>query len=156
MIAGLMLFGVGAFLFWPAALSMRYGFFLFALFVMAGGLAFLETASNPFITQIGSPAGAERRLNLAQAFNPIGAISGVLLGTIFIFSGVELSPESIAATKANHTYEAYLKSETLRVVSPLYGAGNHRVRIGRSLLLQEVSRSYISNDSDRGERRKLL
>jgi FHS family L-fucose permease-like MFS transporter len=104
-------------------LSMRYGFFLFALFVMAGGLAFLETASNPFIAQIGSPAGAERRLNLAQAFNPIGAISGVLLGTIFIFSGVELSPESIAAIKANHTYEAYLRSETLRVVSPYMALG---------------------------------
>jgi MFS transporter, FHS family, L-fucose permease len=122
-ITGLMLFGVGAFLFWPAALSMRYGFFLVALFVMAGGLAFLETAANPFITQIGSPAGAERRLNLAQAFNPIGAISGVLIGTIFIFSGVELSPDNIAAIKANHTYETYLRSETLRVVSPYMALG---------------------------------
>jgi FHS family L-fucose permease-like MFS transporter len=123
MIAGLMLFGVGAFLFWPAALSMRYGFFLVALFVMAGGLAFLETASNPFITQIGDPSGAERRLNLAQAFNPLGAISGVLIGTIFIFSGIELSPQSIAASKANHTYDAYLRSETLRVVSPYVALG---------------------------------
>lgn len=123
MIAGLLLFGVGAFLFWPAALSMRYGFFLAALFVMAGGLAFLETASNPFITQIGDPAGSERRLNLAQAFNPIGAISGVLLGTIFIFSGIELSPQDIMASKANHTYEAYLRSETLRVVSPYMALG---------------------------------
>ena len=123
MIAGLVLFGVGAFLFWPAALSMRYGFFLVALFIMAGGLAFLETASNPFITQIGDPAGSERRLNLAQAFNPLGAISGVLLGTIFIFSGIELSPQNIAMSKANHTYEAYLRSETLRVVSPYMALG---------------------------------
>lgn len=123
MIAGLMLFGVGAFLFWPAALSMRYTFFLVALFVMAGGLAFLETASNPFITQIGDPTGSERRLNLAQAFNPLGAISGVLFGTIFIFSGIELSPQTIAMSKANHTYEAYLRSETLRVVSPYMALG---------------------------------
>jgi FHS family L-fucose permease-like MFS transporter len=123
MIIGLMLFGVGAFLFWPAALSMHYGFFLVALFVMAGGLAFLETASNPFITQIGDPTGAERRLNLAQAFNPLGAIAGVLLGTIFIFSGIELSPQSIATSKANHTYQAYLRSETLRVVSPYMALG---------------------------------
>jgi FHS family L-fucose permease-like MFS transporter len=123
MIAGLMLFGVGAFLFWPAALSMHYEFFLGALFVMAGGLAFLETASNPFITQIGDSSGSERRLNLSQAFNPLGAISGVLLGTIFIFSGVELSPQSIASRKANHTYETYLKSETLRVVSPYMALG---------------------------------
>lgn len=118
MIAGLVLFGSGALLFWPAALSMRYGFFLVALFIMAGGLAFLETASNPFITQIGDPAGSERRLNLAQAFNPLGAISGVLLGTIFIFSGVELSPVKVAALKANNAFGAYLRSETLRVVSP--------------------------------------
>ncbi|WP_260737642.1 L-fucose:H+ symporter permease [Tunturiibacter lichenicola] len=123
MIAGLVLFGVGAFLFWPAALSMRYGFFLVALFVMAGGLAFLETASNPFITQIGDPSGSERRLNVAQAFNPLGAISGVLLGTIFIFSGIELSPQNIAMSKANHTYDAYLRSETLRVLSPYMALG---------------------------------
>ncbi len=123
MIVGLMLFGVGAFLFWPAALSMRYGFFLVALFVMASGLAFLETASNPFITQIGDASSAERRLNLAQAFNPLGSISGVLIGTIFIFSGIELSPQSIETSKANHTYEAYLRSETLRVVSPYVALG---------------------------------
>ncbi len=124
MIAGLMLFGVGAFLFWPAALSMRYSFFLVALFVMASGLAFLETASNPFITQIGESASSERRLNLAQAFNPLGAISGVLLGTVFIFSGVEMSPQSIAASKAQHTYEAYLRTETLRVVTPYMALGS--------------------------------
>lgn len=123
MIVGLMLFGVGAFLFWPAALSMRYEFFLVALFVMASGLAFLETASNPFITQIGDASSAERRLNLAQAFNPLGSISGVLIGTIFIFSGIELSPQSIETSKANHTYEAYLRSETLRVVSPYVALG---------------------------------
>jgi FHS family L-fucose permease-like MFS transporter len=118
MVTGLFLFGAGAFLFWPAALSMRYGFFLVALFVMAGGLAFLETSANPFITQIGQPEGAERRLNLAQAFNPLGSITGVLLGTVFIFSGVELSTADIAARRANHTLEAYLRSETLRVVAP--------------------------------------
>jgi MFS transporter, FHS family, L-fucose permease len=117
-VTGLVLFGTGAFLFWPAALAGSYGFFLFALFVIASGLSFLETASNPFIAQLGDPDSSERRLNFAQAFNPIGAITGAWIGTIFIFSGIELTPQEIAEQQARHTYEAYLRSETLRVVKP--------------------------------------
>jgi FHS family L-fucose permease-like MFS transporter len=118
MVTGLLLFGTGALLFWPAAVAREYSFFLVALFVMASGLSFLETASNPFITQLGTSGGAERRLNLAQAFNPLGSITGVLLGTVFIFSGIELTPQAIAISKAKHLYQAYLASETLRVVTP--------------------------------------
>jgi len=117
-IIGLVLMGTGAFLFWPAALVARYSFFLFALFVIASGLSFLETASNPFIAQCGDPQTAERRLNFSQAFNPIGSITAVLVGTIFIFSGIELSPQQISAMQAAHQYEAYLRQETLRVVRP--------------------------------------
>src|SRR6202035_2023841 len=117
-VIGLVLFGAGAFLFWPAALAGSYGFFLLALFVIASGLSFLETASNPFIAQLGDPNSSERRLNFAQAFNPLGAITGALIGTVFIFSGVELTPREIAIQQARHTYEAYLRSETLRVVKP--------------------------------------
>jgi len=117
-IAGLLLFGTGAFLFWPAALIGRYGFFLAALFVIASGLSFLETASNPWVAQMGHPGSAARRLNLAQAFNPLGSICGVLAGTIFIFSGVELTRAQVAAMQAAHTYRAYLRHETMRVVAP--------------------------------------
>jgi FHS family L-fucose permease-like MFS transporter len=117
-VTGLLLFASGAFLFWPAALAGSYGFFLFALFVIASGLSFLETASNPFIAQLGDPDTSERRLNFSQAFNPLGAISGALVGTIFIFSGIELSPSEVAARQAQQTYEAYLRSETLRVIKP--------------------------------------
>jgi MFS transporter, FHS family, L-fucose permease len=122
-VTGLLLFAAGAFLFWPAALVGSYGFFLFALFVIASGLSFLETASNPFIAQLGDPDTSERRLNFAQAFNPIGTITGALVGTIFIFSGVELSPNEIAARQAQHTYDAYLRSETLRVIKPYLALG---------------------------------
>jgi FHS family L-fucose permease-like MFS transporter len=117
-ITGLLLFGTGAFLFWPAALVGRYSFFLAALFVIATGLSFLETASNPFAAQMGDPASAARRLNFAQAFNPLGAICGVLIGTVFIFSGIELNPQQVAAMQAAHTYQAYLHRETMRVVAP--------------------------------------
>jgi len=118
LITGLLLLGTGAFLFWPAAIAGRYGFFLFALFVMASGLSFLETASNPFIAQLGDPQSSERRLNFSQAFNPIGAITAALVGTVFIFSGVELSKADVAERLANQTYQAYLRFETLRVIRP--------------------------------------
>ncbi len=86
--------------------------------MIASGLSFLETASNPFIAQLGDSQSSERRLNFSQAFNPLGSITGVLIGTIFIFSGVELTPQEIAARKAQGLYEAYLRTETLRVVKP--------------------------------------
>src|SRR5436190_8118184 len=117
-VTGLFLFATGCFLMWPAALMGRYGFFLMALFVIASGLSFLETASNPFIAQLGDPDTSEQRLNFSQAFNPIGAISGALIGTVFIFSGIELTPSQNAAQKSQGIYEAYLRTETLRVIKP--------------------------------------
>jgi FHS family L-fucose permease-like MFS transporter len=118
LVTGLGLFGVGALAFWPAALAGRYSLFLFALFVIASGLAFLETGANPFIAQLGDPATAARRLNFSQAFNPFGSISGALAGTVFIFSGIELSAVEMARMKVAGTYEAYLRQETMRVVTP--------------------------------------
>jgi FHS family L-fucose permease-like MFS transporter len=117
-ITGLLLYGTGTILFWPAAIVGQYWFFLMALFVIATGLSFLETASNPFIAQMGSAETSEQRLNFSQAFNPLGAITGVFIGKIFIFSGIELTPDQIAAKQAAGTYAAYLSSETLRVVKP--------------------------------------
>ena len=117
-IIGLLLYCTGTILFLPAAIVGQYWFFLTALFVIASGLSFLETASNPFIAQMGSPETSEQRLNFSQAFNPLGAIAGVIIGKVFIFSGVELTPGQIAEKQAAGTYAAYLHSETLRVVKP--------------------------------------
>jgi FHS family L-fucose permease-like MFS transporter len=117
-IAGLCLLGTGTLLFWPAAIVAHYSFFLFALFVIASGLSFLETAANPFIAQLGDGTSAARRLNFSQAFNPLGSIVGVIVGTIFIFSGIELNDQQIALMRSAHTYEAYLRHETMRVVDP--------------------------------------
>jgi FHS family L-fucose permease-like MFS transporter len=117
-VIGLFLFSLGAILFWPAANVGRYSFFLVALFIIASGLSFLETAANPFVAQLGDPRTAARRLNLAQAFNPLGSIAGVLIGTIFIFSGVELNWRQVRNLQARHAYSSYLHTETLRVVTP--------------------------------------
>src|ERR1700744_5335505 len=122
-VVGLLLFAGGTFLFGPASLLGLYGFFLLALFVIASGLSFLETASNPFVAQLGSPESAARRLNFSAAFNPLGSIAGVLLGTVFIFSGIELSPQQVESMRAANTYEAYLRHETMRVVVPFLVVG---------------------------------
>jgi FHS family L-fucose permease-like MFS transporter len=118
LVVGLALFGLGALLFWPAAVVGKFGLFLVALFVIASGASFLETGANPFIVTLGDPDSSERRLNFSQAFNPLGAVSGVGIGTAFIFSGVEHSSEKIEMMKAAGTYAEYLHSETLRVIIP--------------------------------------
>lgn len=118
LVIGLFLYSLGTFLFWPAAIRGQYSFFLVALFVIASGASFLETGANSFIAVLGDPRTSERRLNFSQAFNPVGAVSGVLIGTVFIFSGIELSPRQVAAMKATGEYSAYLQHETMRVVTP--------------------------------------
>jgi FHS family L-fucose permease-like MFS transporter len=118
LITGLLLYSSGTFLFLPAAHARSYTLFLLALFVIASGLGFLETGANPLIAQLGAPESAVRRLNFSQAFNPLGAITGVLSGTLFIFSGVELKPAQIAQLKLAGTYNAYLQQETMRVIVP--------------------------------------
>jgi FHS family L-fucose permease-like MFS transporter len=158
-VIGLLLYGSGCFLFWPAAIAGSYGFFLFALFVIASGLSFLETASNPFIAQLGDPDTSERRLNFSQAFNPFGAISGALIGTVFIFSGVELSSQDIAARKAQGLYEAYLRTETLRVIKPYLVIG--AVAIFWALLILRtkfpaIQSEHESSSGDHGHFKELF
>jgi FHS family L-fucose permease-like MFS transporter len=118
-LAGLCLFGTGTLMFWPAAIVGQYWLMLLALFVVGCGSATLETAANPFIAQFGPPETSERRLNFSQAFNPPGTIVGVLIGTFFIFSGVEIPATRIEQMKAAGIYAGYLHSEIMRVV-PTY------------------------------------
>jgi len=94
---GLLLYAGGAFLFYPAAEMRAYGFFLFALFVIACGLAFLETAANPYVTVLGDPKSAESRINFSQSFNGLSIILGPVVGSLFIFSSTEYTNEMLAA-----------------------------------------------------------
>jgi FHS family L-fucose permease-like MFS transporter len=119
MVTGLMLFGAGMLLFWPAAVQGQYAMFLVALFTVGCGASILETAANPFIAQFGDPVTSEQRLNFAQAFNPPGTVTGVLIGTYFIFSGVEPNASEIDQMKLAGTYQNYLHGEIMRVV-PTY------------------------------------
>ncbi len=85
---GLVLYAAGALLFFPAAAYENFTFFLLALYVLTFGLAFLETTANPYILAMGAPQTATQRLNLAQAFNPVGSITGLLIARSFILDAL--------------------------------------------------------------------
>ncbi|MBI5916161.1 MAG: L-fucose:H+ symporter permease [Bacteroidetes bacterium] len=90
-IAGLLLYAGGAFLVYPASEAQSWSFFLVALFILACGLAFLETAANPYATVLGPRENSEQRLNLAQSFNGVGVITGPLVGGLFVFAATSHS-----------------------------------------------------------------
>ncbi|CAM4311656.1 MFS transporter, FHS family, L-fucose permease [Pedobacter westerhofensis] len=114
---GLTLFAIGAFLFYPAALTRSYVFFLAALFIIASGLTFLETAANPYITVLGDPEGATQRLNFAQSFNGLAATLAPLLGGMFILSGHSLSAGAQSAMSPAQL-NTYLDKEASAVQVP--------------------------------------
>lgn len=97
-ILGLLLYAFGAMLFMPAAYAASYGFYLVAIYIMAGGCSILETSANPYILSMGSPETATRRLNIAQSFNPVGSIVGIMMSKYFILDDISLY--SISGTYA--------------------------------------------------------
>ncbi|MEX0720083.1 MAG: L-fucose:H+ symporter permease [Balneolaceae bacterium] len=111
---GLAMYITGALLFYPASLVLQYSFFLVALFILAGGLAVLETACNPYIIAMGDDATGTGRLNLAQAFNPLGALSGVVISKFYILSQLDISSADersvMSAEKLNVIQEAELSA----------------------------------------------
>jgi FHS family L-fucose permease-like MFS transporter len=86
---GLLLYAAGALLFVPAAKTLTFGFFLIALYIIAGGLAFLETAANPYVTLLGRKETSVQRLNFSQSFNGVALVVGPWLAGQFIFAGNE-------------------------------------------------------------------
>lgn len=87
-VTGLALFATGGFLFYPAGEAASYPFYLLAIYILAAGCSILETTANPFVLAMGPEATATRRLNLAQSFNPIGSIAGLLISKYFILSSL--------------------------------------------------------------------
>lgn len=98
-ILGLILYALGAFLFYPAAEMMSFEFFLLAIFVIASGLTCLETAANPYVTVLGPPATGAFRLNLSQSFNGVGALSGPLIAASLFFGEEETSGGELGSVK---------------------------------------------------------
>ena len=116
-LVGLLLFALGSFLFLPAADTRQYIFFLGALFVIACGLTFLETAANPYATVLGPESSSTQRLNLAQSFNGLAAVVAPLIGSRVIFTGTDHTDAELAKMLPA-VRDAYLQSEAATVKMP--------------------------------------
>ena len=118
---GLGFFIAGALLFYPASQTMVYGHFLAALFILAGGLSVLETTANPYILAMGSEKNSVQRLNLAQAFNPIGSVTGVLLSKFFILSHLNVADATVRAGLSPEELRMIQEQELNAVMGPYVG-----------------------------------
>jgi FHS family L-fucose permease-like MFS transporter len=118
-LTGLGLATVGGLLFIPASWMLDYLPFLVALFVLAAGLSILETSANPFVIAMGPEESATQRLNLAQAFNPVGANVGVLLGALLILPNI--TPEAEKASMTAAQLEQAQESDLSLVLGPYTG-----------------------------------
>ena len=93
---GLALYSIGALLAMPAAQQQSFAFFCFALYILTFGLAFLETTANPFILSLGSKENSTRRLNMAQAFNPVGSLTGMAVASLIVLPNLRSDERDIA------------------------------------------------------------
>ena len=114
---GLLLYATGAALFYPAAEIRVYALFLLALFIIACGIVFLETSGSGYITLVGDPRTATQRINFSQSFNGVGGITAPLIGGLFILSGVEYTPDQLAALSPE-ALESYRAHEARQVQTP--------------------------------------
>ena len=115
---GLGLYAVGAFLFFPAKMTGSYYPFLLAYFILTCGLSFLETSANPYILSIGSEATATRRLNLAQAFNPMGSLLGMYVAMNFIQAKLNPLDTAGRATLSETEFEVMKQADLQVLITP--------------------------------------
>jgi len=118
---GLFLYAIGAILFWPAAVYQDFPFFLMSLYILTFGLAFLETTANPFILSLGDSRTATQRLNLSQAFNPIGSLVGMAIAQLVIIENLrsdDFSPDVYNSLTPDQI--AFIRQEDLNIISEVY------------------------------------
>ena len=110
-VTGLLIAACGGLLFFPAAQVKSYGVYLCIFFVIATGMCFLETAANPYVTVLGDPQTAPRRLNLAQSFNGLGAFISAMFLSKLVLSGNDFTRETIP-TDYPGGWEGFIQTET--------------------------------------------
>ncbi len=123
-ILGLVLYATGALLFYPAAKFEVFGYFLVSLYILTFGLAFLETTANPFILMMGDERTATRRLNLAQAFNPIGSLLGMFVASKFILVALDSDKRNEAGelifSTLDEAQKAIIRTHDLAIIRNPY------------------------------------
>jgi MFS transporter, FHS family, L-fucose permease len=149
---GLALFAAGCFMFVPAADTMKYGLFLGALFIVACGLAILETAANPYATILGPPETSTQRLNFAQSFNGLAAFLAPLIGGQIILSADTLNDADLSAM-TEQARNAYLLSETSTVKLPYIVLGSAILVVAAFFFFTKLP---DKKEDDDGGKRKIL
>ena len=148
-LSGLGLAAVGGLLFVPAGEVLEYGAFLAALFVLAAGMSILETSANPFVIAMGPEESATQRLNLAQAFNPVGANIGVLLGAVLILP--ELTSEASKTIMAADELRQSQEDDLALVLGPYLGIAAVLILIWLLIAFRKISTPAERSQAEEGE-----
>ena len=136
---GLSLYAIGALLFIPASLSMQFPLFLLALYVLTFGLAFLETSANPYILSMGPEETATRRLNLAQAFNPVGSLMGMIVASQLILPNLEVGTFRTEHVASHSEYANMLPAEVdKRVTESLEAFAENEPELHRAMQTHDL------------------
>lgn len=154
-ITGLLIFSAGCFLFIPAAHSRTYGLFLTGLFIIGCGLTMLETAANPYATQLGDEANATSRLNLAQSFNGLAVFIAPLIGTYFILSGESYSMTELDAM-SDVARNSYLDKEAQSVIPPYNFLGSFLTLIAIVFMVYKFPEFKQEHQDDKGSVKTAL
>lgn len=147
---GLILYAIGAFMFIPAANRQEFGFFCVSLYVLTFGLAFLETTANPYILSLGSKETSTRRLNLAQAFNPIGSLMGMFIASRIVLAKLEsdtAAVREVGFSNLEETTKLAIREHDLDIIRNPYvalGCVVIFVFIIIALLVKDESRDAIN------------
>ena len=142
---GLSLYALGALLFYPAAVYEAYYFFLAGLYILTFGLAFLETTANPYILAMGDKQTATQRLNLAQVFNPIGSIAGLLVAQQFVLK--KLQSDDVEYATLSESAKAAIRTADLAVIRNPYVA----IGVGVLVILVLIAITKMPERKDKGE-----
>ncbi len=141
-ILGLILYSLGTMLFFPASKLASYTFYLVAIYVMAGGCSVLETTANPYILAMGDPSTATRRLNIAQSFNPIGSILGILMSKYFILGQLNSASATDRAHMAEQQLEKMQSGEMFAVTSTYMMVGFTLIFIMLGILFVKMPKGH--------------
>jgi FHS family L-fucose permease-like MFS transporter len=150
-LTGLGLASIGGLLFIPAGQILVYEVFLIALFVLAAGLSILETSANPFVIAMGPEGSGTQRLNLAQAFNPVGANIGVLLGAVLILP--QITPEASKVIMSSAELEQSQEDDLALVLGPYLGIAFVLILIWLLIAFRKMSTPAEASQVEEGETR---
>lgn len=144
-ILGLAIYAAGSMLFFPASKMASYDFYLISIYILAGGCAILETTANPYILSMGAVETSNRRLNIAQAFNPLGSLTGVLLSRFFILSQLDSADATARAAMSDAELQAIQAHELSAVTWTYMAVGFVLIAVLIAMLLVKMPEGADTN-----------